>query len=70
MKVLAESDGEVLRLRVNDPTPLIDIPLSGRQAGTVDGGLVLTSPRHINEVIRLGEPVERVRVGASTDRVI
>ena len=26
MKVLAESDGEVLRLRVNDPTPLIDIP--------------------------------------------
>jgi hypothetical protein len=70
MKVLAQSDGEVLRLRVNDPTPLIDIPFSGRQAGTVDGGLVLTSPRHINEVIRLGEPVERVRVGVSTDRVI
>jgi hypothetical protein len=32
MKVLAESDGEVLRLRVNDPTPLIDIPFSGRRA--------------------------------------
>jgi Alpha-glucosidases, family 31 of glycosyl hydrolases len=32
MKVLAQSDGEVLRLRVNDPTPLIDIPFSGRQA--------------------------------------
>ncbi len=35
-----------------------------------DGGLVLTSPKHINEVIRLGERVERIRVGASTDRVI
>ncbi|MGC9169505.1 MAG: alpha-glucosidase MalA [Thermoproteus sp.] len=32
MKILAESDGEVLRLRINDPAPLMDIPFSGKPA--------------------------------------